>query len=420
MLIVSATKSLLKKGDKVQDIKASILSRGNRKFWYVKYQVFFENDDVKTGEESTKVLKTEKTLKYMQTQYLSAWIARKQEELKVKKHANTKFNYYGSLFLIENEKLHDYKNTIYRLNRILKDFGELDIRKITKLQIKQWLNSLLNSQSNTELTKNSKLKYLRVFHGIFELALDDNVLDRNFTYDIKLMGEKRNLNSIRPFTKKEVNTLLEFSDNSNYGELLHCYLGIAFNQGMSPSEILGLQVSDVNIHNQTITIKRNITKGKVKETKTIYRDRTIPIFDSAIPYVTELLFAAKKKCSLWLLSDENGLHLYDIENIRGGRLMMKGNRVIKQNTKWYKLLNDLNIEYRDIKNCRHTFAVNAIESKAFTMQEIANLLGHGSLKMLIEHYAKWVGGKALEANTKINLYGDTLGDTDNYLKVLSS
>jgi len=47
------------------------------------------------------------------------------------------------------------------------------------------------------------------------------------------------------------------------------------------------------------------------------------------------------------------------------------------------------------------------------MQEIASLLGHGSLKMLIEHYARWIGDKALEANTKINLYGDTLGDTNN-------
>ena len=126
-----------------------------------------------------------------------------------------------------------------------------------------------------------------------------------------------------------------------------------------------------------------------------------------------LLSIAKRKHSIWLFSDTDGKHLYDIENIRGARLIVKNNQTIKQNTKWYKLLNDLNIEYRDIKNCRHTFAVNAIESKAFTMQEIANLLGHGSLKMLIEHYAKWVSGKALEANTKVNLYGDILSDTSN-------
>ena len=74
---------------------------------------------------------------------------------------------------------------------------------------------------------------------------------------------------------------------------------------------------------------------------------------------------------------------------------------------------DSNIDYRDLKNCRHTFAVTAIESKAFTMQEVANLLGHGSLQMLINHYAKWLKNKALNADKTIDLFGlsDTLGDT---------
>ncbi|MDO8453184.1 MAG: hypothetical protein Q7S59_01280 [Sulfurimonas sp.] len=89
----------------MQDIKASILSRGNRKFWYVKYQVLFENDDVKTGEESTKVLKTEKTLKYMQTKFLPAWMARRQEELKAVKVTSKQFEQYATLFLKDYERL---------------------------------------------------------------------------------------------------------------------------------------------------------------------------------------------------------------------------------------------------------------------------------------------------------------------------
>ena len=83
------------------------------------------------------------------------------------------------------------------------------------------------------------------------------------------------------------------------------------------------------------------------------------------------------------------------------------------------VLLDSKIDYRDLKNCRHTFAVIAIESKAFTMQEIADMLGHSSLKMLIEHYAKYIKGKGLNANTKIDLFGsqevDTLVDTSNKL-----
>lgn len=398
------------------DIQASILNRGNRKFWYVKYQVLFENESVKK-EESTKVLKTEKNLKYMLTKYLPAWIACKKEELSAVKFKSKQFQYYALLFLNDYEKLNDYQNVKYRVDRVLIDFGLLDINKITKLDIKQWLNSLINKTTGEELSKNSKLKYLRIFHGVYEFALDDNVLDKNFTYEIKLAGEKRDLNDVKPFSVDEVNILLQSSKDSKYGELLNCYLGIAFNQGMSPSEIIGLQVGDIDLLNKTISIKRNITKGKVKETKTIYRERVIPVFNTTVPYIQQLLSIANKKRSIWLFSRDNGTNLIDIKDIRGNKLLIKDNKVIKHNSKWYLLLSDFNISYRDIKNCRHTFTVSAIESKKFTLQEIADLLGHSDLNMLINHYAKWISGKALNADRQVNLFGDTSGDTKNKLIV---
>lgn len=410
-LIVSGRSPM--KGDcKVKDIKASILDRGNRKFWYVRYQVFFENESVPPLEESTKILKTEKTLKYMQTQYLPAWIARKQNELSLRKHKSALFSYYASIFLVDSETLHDYKNTKYRLERILADFGDLDIRKITKLDIKQWLNALIDKRSGHALSKNSKSKYLGIFHQVFERAFDDGIIAQKITFDIKLPTRaRRDLSVIEPFEKNEVNLLLQNSKSSIYGEYLYYYLGISFNQGMSPAEILGLQYGDIDLNNQTITISRNITKGKIKETKTVYRNRTIPLFDSSIPYFVDLLKMAKEKRSLWLFSKKGGGPLTDIKDIRGTRAIVKNNIKIKADTKWYKLLKACELKYRDIKNCRHTFAVNAIESKAFTLQEIAGLLGHASLKMLIDHYARWIGSKALEADKSVNIYSDTSSDT---------
>lgn len=410
MLIVGT--EILQKENKVLDIKASILDRGSRKFWYVRYQMFFENESVQTFEESTKVLKTEKSLKYMQTKYLAAWMARKQNELSLRKHKSALFSYYASIFLVDSETLHDYKNTKYRLERVLLDFGNSDIRKISKLDIKQWLNALIDKRSGESLSKNSRSKYLGIFHQVFERALDDGVISQNFTFDINsLMGARRDLSAVEPFEKNEVNLLLQNSKSLIYGEYLYYYLGISFNQGMSPAEILGLQYGDINLNKQTITISRNITKGKIKETKTVYRNRTIPLFDSSIPYFVNLLKMAKEKRSLWLFSKKEGGPLTDIKDIRGTRAIVKNNIKIKADTKWYKLLKDCELKYRDIKNCRHTFAVNAIESKAFTLQEIAGLLGHASLKMLIDHYARWIGSKALESDKSVNIYSDTSSDT---------
>jgi len=98
--------------------------------------------------------------------------------------------------------------------------------------------------------------------------------------------------------------------------------------------------------------------------------------------------------------------LRDIENIRGSKQSTK-----KKDTKWHKLLKDLEIKPRNLKNTRHTFAVSALESNAFTNQAIANILGHGSLAMLHNHYAKWIKGKALSADRNIDIFGDTFGDT---------
>jgi len=402
-----------KKGEKVQKIQASILSRGSRKYWYIRYQVFFKNDIV-TKEESSKVLKTEKTLKFMQTKYLPSWIFKKEQELKVKKIKSTKFEEFARKFLLNYESHHDYQNVAYRVDRILKQFSERDIKNISKGEIKEYINSLLNlnSTDKRKLGRNSKLKYLRIFTGIFELALDYNIVDKNFCYDIKFSTERRDEEKIKPFSSEEVLILLGKSKNPDkYGEFLHCYLGIAFNQGLSPAEILGLQVGDIDFNKRVISVKRNVTKGNIKETKTVYRDRVIPIFDTSIIYLESLILLAKEKKSIWLFSKKDGRHLNDIEDLRGERLIIKEGRKVKRDTKWYLLLSDCNMDYRDLKNTRHTFAVSAIESKAFTMQEIANILGHGSLQMLVNHYAKWLKGKAIQADRKINLFGDTSSDS---------
>ncbi|AOO64787.1 tyrosine-type recombinase/integrase [Sulfurospirillum halorespirans] len=389
----------------MQDIRAIILNRSDRKFWYIRYFVTKADGSISKYEESTGVKKAEKTLAYMQSKFLPAWLARRIEDSKRTMVKSKEFNYFANIFLKNYEVWEDYQNIEYRTNRILAEFGKKDIRTITKLDIKQYLGPLTNVKTGKSLDKSTKNKYLRVFHGIFDVAVDAGLIDRNITFDIKLHERKnRDLEEIRPFSKEEVNLLMIRAQDTQYGSLLHNYLGIAFNEGMSPAEILGLQVGDIDLQRRTIKIRRNVTKSKVKGTKTAYRKRIIPIFTGAMLHIERLVAEARRKHSLWLFSKEDGNNLEDIKDIRGTRQIIKDGKSIKQNTKWYKLLLDCGVEYRDIKNCRHTFAVLALESNAFTPQQIANILGHSDLKMLFEHYAKWLKDKAIDADTSINLY----------------
>ena len=389
----------------MENMRAIILNRSDRKFWYIRYFGTKVDGSVSKFEESTGVKKAEKTLTYMQSKFLPAWLARRIEDSKLTMVKAKEFNYFASIFLKNYEVWEDYQNIEYRTNRILAEFGKKDIRTITKLDIKQYLGPLTNVKTGKSLDKSTKNKYLRVFHGIFDVAVDAGLIDRNITFDIKLHERKnRDLEEIRPFSKEEVNLLMIRAQDTQYGSLLHNYLGIAFNEGMSPAEILGLQVGDIDLQRRTIKIRRNVTKSKVKGTKTAYRKRIIPIFNGAMLHIERLVAEARRKHSLWLFSKEDGNNLEDIKDIRGTRQIIKDGKFIKQNTKWYKLLLDCGVEYRDIKNCRHTFAVLALESNAFTPQQIANILGHSDLKMLFEHYAKWLKDKAIDADTSINLY----------------
>ena len=65
--------------------------------------------------------------------------------------------------------------------------------------------------------------------------------------------------------------------------------------------------------------------------------------------------------------------------------MLVNGKPRRKNNKWYKLIEDCNIDHRHIKNTRHTFAVRMIELSSkedneITQQGIADTLGHGSLK----------------------------------------
>jgi integrase len=76
-------------------------------------------------------------------------------------------------------------------------------------------------------------------------------------------------------------------------------------------------------------------------------------------------------------------------------------------------MKDAKVPYRKLMQTRHTFAVNAIKSGEFSLQEIASILGHTSLSMLFHHYGKHLGTSHLKVSRSIDIFGlgDILGDT---------
>ena len=393
----------------IKIIRASILHKKSRKFWYIRYQVIF-NNTVTNHEITSKVLTTEKDLLYMKETYLPYWIQSKEESLNKSKTHTTTFLYYAELHIADCKEYRDFYNMHKRAERIIEKFGDLEIDSITELDIEIWINSLRNNATHIELSKTTRKKYLTTFNKIFTLARKDKAIAVNFVENINIRGKKKNKNATNTFTKEEVHLLLEKSKDKKYGDMLYPYLGLVLSTGLSPSEAIALKEGDIHFdttsNTSILSINKSITKNTVGETKNEYRHRDIVLRKQAMQYIDILVKLAKSRSTEWLFSSKNGSRLKDIVDIRGTKEYYNKNTGKKEhsNSKWYKLLEDLELEYRPLKNCRHTFTMAMLESKEATATSISSTLGHNSINMLVNHYAKDIGGKAMEINGDTVLY----------------
>jgi integrase len=400
MSILSLAKS--ERSKNMQISNPCIFAKGN--MWYIDYREVFDNGEYKKRQVSTKIKTSEKTHIYMVGKYLPAKWAQMQEGLLQKSVIQKTFGFFHDEFLNFKKNLISFDKTKARSRAALEYFGrERDIRTIKKFDVKKYVNQL----EQTGIGGDTLASYYGMLSGILQLACEADLITTNPCRDLLPKFNKTpDEEATRPFEPEEVAVLLQNAT----GELLN-YLGIAFNTGMSPEEILALMGKDIDFEARTIHICRVVTKGELRQIedkqtlKTKKRHRIIPLFANALPYIQSQLEYAKSKKSLFLFCQANGQRYNDIQQIRGQK---------KNNTKWYGLLRACEIEYRDLKNARHTFAVEALKSGKLAPQEIADVLGHGSLRMLINHYAKWVKGNAVKVDPTIDIYSKA-GDDKNDL-----
>lgn len=365
-----------------------------------KLYIEFWDESGKIRQKSTGMDDTLSNRRDIKNKIVPKLIARLGEKsllLKRPKAMKT-MNDYAQIYLELKTKLRRYEAIKYRVNRFIgaeynkneKDtYGNQIPEAISDLKIKQFLSSL-NVCSTTLKEWRSSIR------GIFQCAVDDRALDsnpmdnENIMKDVTASPSRRTDDERKPFSKEEVVLLLEHAK----GDLLG-YLGIGFSSGLRPEELIALQVNNFDFDKKLIVVERAISKGKLKETKNENSKRKVPIFDTGIPFVKTQMEIAKQKGTVWLFPDEDGQRLNDIEDLRGKKY---------KNGDWTALLKEVNIPYRQIMNVRHTWVVLALKSKQFTPQDIANIVGHKSLRMLWQHYARFLGNDHEHIKREINIF----------------
>jgi len=285
-----------------------------------------------------------------------------------------KFSHYFLKFVELHQDDKSYHNRIYIYKKVNLFFGKIDVSKITRLMVKEYLASL-------EMKDSTKKDYLNCIKGVLDIALDDELVDKNVAMEIRF--KRTNKEPVNPFSDEEVALLISSADG-----MLKNYLGIALNTGMRSGEILGLMHSD--ILEDRISVSRSISKGRITTPKTLGSIRDIPMFEAVKPFIENQV---KMSESLYLF-DYNKSFIKDISYFK---------------RRWHKLIEYCGIEYRKIYNTRHTFITAMLNSEKFKIMEIAAIVGHTSPQMIMTNYAGFIKNEHLQIDTNFELFDTKSG-----------
>jgi len=317
-------------------------------------------------QKSTKLKNTPENIKVVKDKIIPALDVKIATGDIYKKKPKT-FEYYGGIFLTQKDSNKSYWMRRPYYDRVIEHFRGRNIDTITRLDIKKYLISL-NMKSISKGTYKSCIK------EIFELAVDDGAISTNPAEGIKLKTDGKA--EIQFYHKEDVNKLLMASRG-----LMRAYLFIAFNTGMRPSEILGLQLGDFK-ENGYINITRTRSKGKVGNGKTCNAQRKVP-------YPSFVLDEVKK------IQPKDNMFIFGWYD-----------DAAKLRHLWDAVLKDAGVEKHKLSSTRHTFATLMLKDNIVSVSELAGLLGHSSPKVTLTHYASVIESKNIDLGANFSLFCD--------------
>lgn len=336
---------------------------------YIKYEV-----GGRVVQKSTRLDDTPKNREFLQREIvpeireriLNGTLEREMQEAKLPKD----FSEYSGRYLRSKEHLKTYWELRAQVKR-LEEYFHGDVRKITRGDVRDFAEAMLRSTS-----PKTTRKYLGVLAAILDVAIDYEAISTNPAKKIPLPAHEEQERD--PFSAEEVDMLLEAAEG-----WFRNYLAVAFYTGARPGEILAIKKEDIDLHNKTIRVERSLRNGRVTTPKTRFSVRTIPIFDSLMPFIRGQLLMATD----WLFPNDSGSHF-------------TGSRTPRHH--WSKLIEKLGIPYRDMYSTRHTFITHMLMRGELSVLEIAQVVGHKNATQIMQHYARFINGQHLKIRRSID------------------
>lgn len=293
------------------------------------------------------------------------------------------FEYYSEIYLKTKElkpsSQRVYKDNVRRWNT---HFKGRDITAIKPSEIKEVLYSY-------NVKSSAARQYLMVLRGVFDEAILDKAISENPARMIKPPRTiKKKDDEVFPFEQYEVDMILKGANG-----WFRNFLAFAFYTGARTGEVIAMKWQNIDFKRERIYIDATRDRYEEGTTKT-GKSRYIPLFEPLVSYLKEQEKITGMKTYVFLTD--------------------LGNHPIGSNMRlyqWEPLLKRLKIPYRNLYQTRHTFATTLLNSKEFSMNEVAEILGHSNINMLILHYNKFLKGNLDKINTKFDPFKSEKCDT---------
>ena len=267
-------------------------------------------------------------------------------------------DYVNAYRIYLTEEKHASANTLSSYIRDLNQFqswlmrkGSMDLRKVKKENVTEYL-AHMTQEGKSPATVTRGIASIKSFYAYMVLS---GVMRANPAKEVSAAKVDRKVPEI--LTNKEVELFLEQPkcvDEKGYRD--HAMLELLYATGIRVSELIGLDVSDVNL---TVGFIR--CRGKEKE-------RIIPLYQAAVKALQDYLRDIRPR----IVASEEETALF--VNMNGERMSRQGFWKI---IKYYQEKAEIEKEITP-HTLRHSFAVHLLQNGA-DLRSIQEMLGHADI-----------------------------------------